>query len=48
MLIMHMTAYTTDGNHFPTPTDLASRMHLTENEVSMILQRLDATRVLTN
>ena len=40
MLIMHMTAYTTIGNHFPTPTDLASRMHMTDNEVSMILQRL--------
>ncbi|MFJ7933477.1 DnaD domain-containing protein [Sporosarcina sp. NPDC096371] len=40
MLIMHMTAYTSAGNQFPTPMDLASRMHLNENEVSMVLQRL--------
>ncbi|WP_342512189.1 DnaD domain-containing protein [Sporosarcina sp. FSL K6-1522] len=40
MLIMHMTAYKSAGNHFPTPTDFASRMSLTENEVSAILQRL--------
>ncbi|NYF24532.1 DnaD domain-containing protein [Sporosarcina sp. JAI121] len=40
MLIMHMTAYKSEGNHFPTPTDFTSRMDLTENEVSMILQRL--------
>ncbi|WP_203246487.1 DnaD domain protein [Sporosarcina beigongshangi] len=39
-LIMHMTAYATAGNHFPTPMDLASRMHMTDNEVSMILQKL--------
>lgn len=40
MLVMHMTAYKSNGNEFPTPTDLAERMSLTENEVSMILQRL--------
>lgn len=40
MLIMQMTAYASAGNHFPTPMDFASRMHLNENEVSMILQRL--------
>ena len=48
MLIMHMTAYKSAGNHFPTPTDFASRMDLTENEVSMILQRLNATRISAN
>jgi len=40
MLIMHMTAYKSEGNHFPTPNEFASRMDLTENEVSMVLQRL--------
>lgn len=40
MLLMHMTAYRAKGNEFPTPTDLAERMSLTENEISMILQRL--------
>jgi DNA replication protein len=40
MLIMHMTAYKSEGIHFPTPADISGRMNLTENEVSMILQRL--------
>ncbi len=40
MLIMHMTAYSAAGNEFPTPTEFAERMHLSENEVSTILQRL--------
>lgn len=40
MLLMHMTAYRAKGNEFPTPTELAERMSLTENEISMILQRL--------
>ena len=40
MLIMHMTAYNAAGNEFPTPTDFAERMNLSENEVSAILQRL--------
>lgn len=40
MLIMHMTAFKSVNNEFPTPTDFSSRMNLTENEVSMILQRL--------
>ena len=29
-----------EGNQFPTPTDFSARMDLTENEVSMVLQRL--------
>ncbi|MHA6259665.1 DnaD domain-containing protein [Sporosarcina sp. CAU 1771] len=40
MLIMHMTAFISDGNEFPTPTDFSKRMNMTENEVSMVLQRL--------
>ncbi len=40
MLIMHMTAFQSAGIHFPTPSDFSDRMNLTENEVSMILQRL--------
>jgi DNA replication protein len=40
MLILHMTAYKAEGNQFPTPADLASRTSFTENEVSMVLQRL--------
>lgn len=40
MLIMHMTAFQSGGILFPTPTDFSKRMNLTENEVSMILQRL--------
>ena len=45
MLIMHMTAFQSAGIHFPTPSDFSRRMNLTENEVSMILQRLNAARV---
>lgn len=40
MLIMQMVAFQSAGNQFPTPTDLSGRMHLTENEVTVILQRL--------
>lgn len=40
MLIMQLYAYQTGGNDFPTPTDLASRMSLNENEVSSILLSL--------
>ncbi|MDS9470849.1 DnaD domain-containing protein [Sporosarcina pasteurii] len=40
MLIMQMTAFRAEGNLFPTPKDFANRMHLTENEVTVILQRL--------
>lgn len=39
VLILHMCAFQADGSQFPTPSDLAARMHLTENEVSAILQR---------
>lgn len=40
MLIMHMVAYQASHNKFPTPSHFAERMDLTDNEVSMILQRL--------
>ena len=40
MLIMHMTSFNSAGNEFPTPSDFSKRMNLSENEVSMILQRL--------
>ena len=40
VLILHIYAFQTDGSQFPTPSDLSARMHLTENEVSEILQRL--------
>ncbi|WP_432359015.1 DnaD domain protein [Sporosarcina sp. UB5] len=39
VLLMHMYAFQASGSQFPTPSDLAKRMHLTENEVSEILQR---------
>lgn len=40
MLVMQMTAYQAEGNHFPTPKDFSTRMDLTENEVTNVLQRL--------
>ncbi|MCG7343059.1 DnaD domain-containing protein [Sporosarcina sp. ACRSL] len=40
MLLLHMFAFQTEGSQFPTPSDLAARMHLSENQVSEILQRL--------
>lgn len=39
VLLLHMCAFQADGSQFPTPSDLAARMHLTENQVSEILQR---------
>ncbi len=40
MLILQMEAYRSQHIEFPTPSDFSSRMNLTENEVSQILQRL--------
>ncbi|MFD1203920.1 DnaD domain-containing protein [Sporosarcina contaminans] len=40
MLILQMVAFQAKGSQFPTPGDFARQMHLTENEVSEILQRL--------
>lgn len=40
MLIMHLTAFHEEGNTFPTPTDIANRMQLTEDEIASSLQRM--------
>ncbi|MDW0109051.1 DnaD domain-containing protein [Sporosarcina aquimarina] len=40
MLILQMEAYRAQNIEFPTPSDFSSRMNLSENEVSQILQRL--------
>ncbi|VDH01640.1 DNA replication protein dnaD [Lysinibacillus sphaericus] len=40
MLILQMEAYRAQHIEFPTPSDFSSRMDLTENEVSQVLQRL--------
>ena len=40
MLILQMEAYHTQNIEFPTPSDFSSRMNLTENEVSQVMQRL--------
>lgn len=40
MLIMHMLAFQSEGSQFPTPLELAGRMHLNVNQVSEIMQRL--------
>lgn len=40
MLILQMEAYRAQNIEFPTPADFSSRMNLSENEVSQILQRL--------
>ncbi len=40
MLILQMESYHTQNIEFPTPSDFSSRMNLTENEISQVLQRL--------
>lgn len=40
MLILHIVAFQAEGKRFPTPTDIAGRMQLTEREVADSLQRL--------
>lgn len=40
ILLMHIVAYSSEGNYFPTPHELSSRMNLTLDEVSSGLQRL--------
>ncbi|WJY28567.1 DnaD domain-containing protein [Sporosarcina trichiuri] len=40
MLILQMEAYRLQAVEFPTPSDFASRMHFSENEISEVLQRL--------
>lgn len=40
MFIMQLVAYQTEGQPFPTPQDFADRMHITANDVSLIVQKL--------
>ncbi|MBK3496754.1 DnaD domain-containing protein [Viridibacillus sp. YIM B01967] len=40
MLLMHLTAFHEEGNEFPTPTAIANRMQMTEDEIASSLQRL--------
>ena len=40
MFIMQLVAFQTEGQPFPTPQDFANRMHLTANDVSLIVQKL--------
>lgn len=47
MLMMHIIAYSSEGNFFPTPHDLSSRMNLTLDEVSSGLQRMIQKSVLS-
>lgn len=37
---MHLLAFHSEGNDFPTPTDIAKRFHVNENDISLKLQRL--------
>lgn len=40
LLLLHLFAFHGEGNDFPTPNDLAKRLHFTENEISVKLQKL--------
>lgn len=40
MFILQMVAFQTAGHSFPTPEDFSKRMHLSENDVALILQKL--------
>ncbi|MBM7705546.1 DNA replication protein [Chryseomicrobium aureum] len=40
MVILHIQSYQQAGIHFPTPTEISSRMEITEHQVAAILQRL--------
>ncbi|HJH10647.1 MAG TPA: DnaD domain-containing protein [Metalysinibacillus jejuensis] len=40
LIIMHLLAFQTEGNNFPTPQELMHRSTLTTNAISTILQRL--------
>ncbi|GLC87000.1 DnaD domain-containing protein [Lysinibacillus piscis] len=40
LIIMHLLAYHTEGNDFPTPDDLQSRLLMTEYTIASSLQRL--------
>lgn len=40
MILLHLIAFQSEQNDFPTPNDLASRLHYSETEVTMKLQSL--------
>lgn len=40
LLLLHLMAFHAEQNDFPTPTDLAMRLHLNETEVTIKLQSL--------
>ena len=40
LLLLHLFAFHSEGNDFPTPSDLSRRLQLSENEISIKLQRL--------
>ncbi|MBD8025193.1 DnaD domain-containing protein [Ureibacillus sp. Re31] len=40
LLLLHLLAFHSEGNDFPTPTDIAKRYHVNENDISLKLQRL--------
>lgn len=40
LLLMHLLAFHSEQNDFPTPNDLSKRLSISENEISIKLQRL--------
>lgn len=40
LIVIHLLAFHMEGNNFPTPSDLTSRLSMSDNEISTRLQRL--------
>ncbi|MDN4493835.1 DnaD domain-containing protein [Ureibacillus aquaedulcis] len=40
LLLLHLLAFHSEQNDFPTPSDLVERIYFSENEISLKLQRL--------
>lgn len=40
LLLLHLLAFHSERNDFPTPSDLAQRLHFNENDITLKLQRL--------
>lgn len=40
LLLLHLLAFHSEQNDFPTPNDLAKRLYFSENDISLKLQRL--------
>lgn len=40
LLVLHLLAFHSEQNDFPTPNDLVKRLYFSENEISVKLQRL--------